>query len=92
MARFCITAANHTNPSNHVSSTFNVWAFSKNTEKWVPLGGQSISFILTLLANGNAVFSAKENDTTITLGAPLEIELRTSKNNEDYKISTMPSF
>lgn len=92
MAKFCITAVNHKNPTNHVASTFKVWTFSKNSDKWISLGGQSINFVLALLANGDEVFSAKENDTTITLGASLEIELRTSKNNEDYKISTMPKF
>lgn len=92
MAKFCITAVNHKNPTNHVASTFKVWTFSKNSEKWISLGGQSLNFVLALLANGNEVLSAINTDNGIKSGAPIEIELRTARNNEDYKISTMPSF
>ena len=96
MSKYCITAANHTNANNHCASKFKVgeYTYKSDTKKWVwtPLGGKPINFINDLLANGHEVLSAKENEDTITLGAPIESELRISKNETKYKISEMPKF
>ena len=96
MSKYCITAANHMNANNHCASQFNVWQHTQNSEtgKWVwkALGGKSINFVNDLLASGHEVFSAKENETSITLGAPVELELRIAKNETKFKISDMPEF
>lgn len=92
MGRYCITAANHENPDNHCASTFKVWKYDNIQTKWLPLGGKPIGFVNDLLKNGHEVLSAKENETTISIGAPVEIELRITKNESKYKISDMPTF
>lgn len=96
MGKYCITAANHTNINNHCASKFKVWEYTykKETEKWVwkPLGGKSINFVNDLLAGGHEVCSAKENDNSISLGAPIEAELRIARNETKFKISDMPEF
>lgn len=92
MGRYCISAANHKNKNNHCSSQFKVWEYEATDKKWKPLGGKSINFVNDLLASGHTVLSAKENETSITVGAPIETELRIAKNETDYKISDMPTF
>ena len=92
MSRFCITAANHTNTSNHCASTFNLWEFNTIYNKWSLLGGKSIDYINDLLRKGHTVLSGKEHPDKISTGAPVEIELRIAKNETNYKISDMPTF
>jgi len=92
MGSYCITAANHTNKSNHCASKFKLWELDAANKKWMPLGGKSINFVNDLLANGHKVLSAKETKDSIITGAPIEAELRIAKNETDYKISDMPTF
>jgi hypothetical protein len=94
MAKYCITAANHSNKDSHCASKFKVYEYSTFTETWKNLGGQSISFIGDLLAKGHTVVSGHYNKAknTISTGAPIELELRIAKNGTDYKISDMPTF
>lgn len=96
MSKYCITAVNHTNPSNHCASKFKVWEYRYSSERgeyfWRSLGGKSINFVSDLLAEGHEVLSAKENETNITTGAPIELELRIARNDTKFKISDMPEF
>lgn len=96
MGQYCITAVNHDNPSNHCASKFKVWEYYHNPEKekwlWRSLGGKSVYYIADLIKNGHEVSTAKENKDRITLGKPVEIELRIAKNETDFKISDMPEF
>ena len=92
MSKYCITAANHRNPGNHVASSFNLWEYNPLSSTWRPLGGKSIQYVTELLVQGHEVLSARELETTISVGAPIEIELRISNNESYYKISSMPTF
>jgi hypothetical protein len=92
MGKYCITAANHKNVSNHCASQFRVWEYDSVKSAWKPLGSKSINYVTDLLAAGHTVLSGKKNETTITLGAAIEVELRITKNEAQYKISTMPTF
>jgi hypothetical protein len=92
MGRYCITAANHTNPDNHCASKFKVWEYNSEKKTWMPLGGKSINFVSDLLAAGHTVLSARENPDTITEGARIELELRIAKNETQFKVSAMPTF
>lgn len=91
MGRYCITAANHTNPDNHCASSFKVWEYNANN-KWSSLGGKTIEFVADLLKHGHEVLSANINGDVLFTGAPVEIELRVAKNESRYKISDMPTF
>jgi hypothetical protein len=46
--------------------------------------------IAALLDAGNEVLTAKENESTISTGAAVELELRIAKNESKFKISDMP--
>ena len=95
MAKYCITAANHSNKDNHCASEFEVFQQSSLTGKWRSLGGKAVSFISELLENGHTVVSGRLIDKaagTVSLGAPIELELRIAKNETKYKISDMPPF
>lgn len=92
MGRYCITAANHSNSSNHCASTFNLWEHNEAKREWSPLGGKSIDYINDLLRKGHTVLSGKEHPDKISTGAPIEVELRIAKNETNYKISDMPTF
>lgn len=95
MGKYCITAANHKNPNNHCASQFKVWESVKadnGKNVWNPIGSKSLNFINDLMAAGHEVLSGKENEDTISTGAPVESELRIAKNETKYKISEMPKF
>lgn len=92
MAKYCITAANHSNPNNHCASQFNMWKYDEVKKSWAPLGGQSINYVSDLLAAGHTVLSAKYEDKLIYTGAPVELELRIARNETQYNVSKMPTF
>ncbi len=92
MSKYCITAANHSNKNNHCASSFKVWEYNDATGKWNSLGGKPINYVNDLLANGHTVLSAKENEKNLSLGKPIETELRIAKNETQYKVSDMPTF
>ena len=94
MASYCITAANHNNQNNHCASSFKLWKFDTTINLWIEVGAKPLNHISELLAAGHSVHSAKldKDGDNITLGAPVEIELRIAKNETNYKISEMPTF
>jgi hypothetical protein len=92
MAKYCITAANHKNPKNHVASSFELW--QENRNGWERLGGRSAKVIVELLESGDTVTTAEYDakEETLTFGAAVEVELRISKNGGDFPITGMPTF
>lgn len=92
MADYCITAARPKNATRHLKSEFNLWKAEKiNGETlWSPQGWKRGTAIATLLGAGHRVLTAREEDDSISIGAPVEMELRISKNETEYKISDMP--
>jgi len=93
MSKYCITAARPKNAAHHLNSEFKLWKWEKKddgTWKWVSLGWKRTAAIAALLDAKNEVLTAKENETTITEGAPVEVELRIAKNETKFKISDMP--
>lgn len=91
MATYCITAANHKNRKNHVASQFYVWLLGSDNSL-TSLGGRSADFVVSLLVKGHKVLSARDEDNTIYIGAPIEVELRIAENETKYPISDMPTF
>jgi hypothetical protein len=91
MAKYCITAANHKNPNNHVASSFKVYV-EKGTGNWDLHGKMSAKDVVELIEHGHTVLTGKIEGGHIYLGAPVEVELRIAKNETQYPISTMPPF
>lgn len=94
MGKYCVTAANHNNEKDERASEFKVWEQVKKDNKyvWSPLGKKSLNFVVDILSKGNEVFTAKQNADSITLGYPLEFELRITKNDKNFKITDLPTF
>jgi len=94
MAKYCITAANHKNPNNHVASSFLVWVQDLKTTKWTQLGGRSAKQVVELIELGNTVLTGKisADGTKLLPGEAVEVELRIAKNKTDYDVSKMPTF
>lgn len=93
MSKYCISAARPKNATHHLNSQFKLWKWEKKedgTWKWVPKSWKSAAEIAALLDAGNEVLTAKENETSITSGAAVELELRIAKNETKFKISDMP--
>lgn len=101
MADYCVTGVNRKNPNDDRVSELKLWQHIKEKEtgnwKWNLLGKKSADFVAELLAQKNKVFSGKEikeNGKTVRLqkGFEIEIVLRISENDENFKISDMPEF
>lgn len=95
MSKYCVTAANHNSTKDGRASEFKVWKFVQNEEKkwvWSPLGKKPLNYVAELLAQGNEVVSAQENESSITAGYPIELELRIAKNDKNFKITDLPTF
>ncbi|MCB4345219.1 hypothetical protein LA345_15025 [Burkholderia vietnamiensis] len=93
MAVYCITAANHENPENHVASTFKLWLYGATTNTWAEQKSPATAKqVVELIENGHEVFTAKIGEKGIRKGAPVEVELRIAKNETNYPISEMPEF
>ncbi|WP_434661472.1 hypothetical protein P5W99_00745 [Paraburkholderia sp. A3BS-1L] len=94
MANYCITAANHKNPNNHVASSFLVWLQDPKTTKWNQLGAKSAKQVVELIESGNTVLTGKisADGKQAHLGEPVEVELRIAKNKTNYDVSKMPAF
>lgn len=93
MGKYCITAARPKNAAHHLNSEFKLWKWEKKddgTSKWVSKGWKRSAEIAALLDAGNEVLTAKENESTISTGAAVELELRIAKNESKFKISDMP--
>lgn len=100
MTEYCVTGVNRNNPNDDRVSELKLWKrIDDDAGKWHWgfVGKKSSDFVAELLTGGNKVFSGKEtkeNGKTvrITKGFPIEIVLRISENDENFKISDMPPF
>lgn len=92
MAKYCITAANHKNPNNHVASSFLVWRFDEKENIWKKQGATSAKDVVGLVEAGHTVLTAHEKPDSISTGEPIEVELRIAKNKTNYDVSKMPKF
>jgi hypothetical protein len=94
MAEYCITAANHKNPRNHVASSFLVWLRNEETAGWKSPGAKSARDVVGLVEAGHTVLTGffNEKKKTITVGEPIEVELRISKNESRFDVNEMPTF
>ena len=94
MDKYCITAANHKNPQNHVASSFQVWRLIivKGNEMWDPLGAMTTKDVVELLGKGHEVITGKFDGESIESGAAIEVELRIVENKKTFPISEMPRF
>lgn len=92
MAKYCITAAKPKNSTQHLKSEFKLWKAVEKDGKisWSHQGWKRGTEIAGLIGAGHQVLTAKKNDTTISTGAAVEMELRISRNESKYKISDMP--
>ncbi len=93
MEKYCVTAANHSNPDNHIASSFQVFLYLPVDDEWKRLPPQTLMDIARLISDGNEVVSGKFTGTGVRAdGAPLELELRIAKNGTKYNVSQMPGF
>jgi hypothetical protein len=94
MAKYCITAANHNNKTNHVASSFLVWQLDEQKNSWSRLGGKSAKEVVGLIEAGHSVVTGKVDAATKTLhlGEKVEVEVRIAKNSSQYDIGAMPGF
>lgn len=92
MARYCITAANHKNPNNHVASQFYLLEEKADGTGWKRLGSRSAKFVVDLLESNHTVLTGKIDGSSVTLGKPVEVTLRIAHNSTDFDISQMPAF
>lgn len=95
MTTYCVTAANHNGAKDGRASEFKLWEYKKNKDNewvWSPLGKKSLNFVAALLAAGHEVVSGEENEKSITRGAAIELELRITKNDKNFKITDLPEF
>lgn len=97
MPKYCVTAANRTNPGDDRVSEFKVWQLNAETNEWNRLGKKTADFVSKLLVEGNSVVSGTENVkngkvVSITPGAAIEITHRIAKNDKNFKITDFPEF
>lgn len=92
MSRYCITAARPKDADHHLKTDFKLWRYEERPDgwKWAPKGWKRGGEIAALLEAGHEVLTAKENPGSISTGAPVELELRISRNGTKYNISEMP--
>ncbi|MGX7345454.1 hypothetical protein ACWM9A_06130 [Acetobacter pasteurianus] len=92
MNKYCITAARPMDAEHHVNSEFWLWRYEERPEgmKWISQGWKRVSTIAALLEAGHELLTAKRGSGGIRTGAAVELELRISHNETEYKISEMP--
>lgn len=94
IANYCITAANHKNPNNHVASSFLVWVNDSKNGTWSEVGAKSAKEVVELIESGHMVLTGKvsTDGKQLRLGEPVEVELRIARNKTYFDVSTMPTF
>lgn len=97
MGKYRITAARPKDADHHLNTEFKVFELQQKpdkTWKWRFVGWKSIYAVSALLDNGNEVRTGKVttsgDETIMTDGAAVELELRIAKNDTKFKISDMP--
>jgi hypothetical protein len=87
MAKYRIVAARPKNASSHINSRFKMYQLN---EKWDEIGWKSIGEVTDLMQAGHEVLTGKVVGNKMESGAPVEVELRITKNDTPFKISDMP--
>ena len=92
MPRYCITAARPKNATHHLKSEFKLWKSQDKDGRtsWSSEGWKRGAEIAALLDANHQVLTANRTSTGISTGKPVEMELRISKNETNYKIGDMP--
>ncbi|MGY2737209.1 hypothetical protein [Sphingomonas sp. UYP23] len=92
--KFRIVSAKPKGATNHCNSKFKVFQWGRKEKDgkvdWWEIGWKSINEISEYLAAGDEVRTGQYKAGKITDGAPVELELRITKNSADFKISDMP--
>jgi hypothetical protein len=89
MTEYSIVAARPKNASNHLKSQFKLYELNKKNESDL-VDWKSIGEVNDLMRAGHEVRTGKIIDEILDTGAAVEIELRITKNDTNYKISNMP--
>lgn len=90
--KYRIVGARPKGKTNHCNSSFKVYQWGTKDGKldWWELGWKTINQVSDYLAAGHEVKTAQYKGGKMTDGAPVELELRITKNSADFKISDMP--
>lgn len=89
MATYCIVAARPKNNSNNLKSQFYLYEKRADTGKWRSLGWRPVNGVVDLMVVGNTVLTGEVSNGSLSLGEPVEVELRIAKNGSNFKISGM---
>ncbi len=90
MTQYCIVSAHPKGATNHLNSKFKMLQKNTTDNKWKHIGWKSIGEVCALIEDGHQVVTAELTGGSLALGAPVEVELRISRNKTDFKISDMP--
>lgn len=97
VTKYAIVSAAPKNAESHLNSKFKIYE-KDAPDSWTKIGWKSIHDISDLIRNGHEVFTGKivksepgsKNSYLMSLGAKVEMVLRISKDETNYKISEMP--
>lgn len=92
MAKYRITAARPKGATNHVKSQFKVmwWGTHQGRTDWWSLGWRSLKEVADFSAAGDDVRTGRHTSNGMEDGAPVELELRTTRNDSRFEISQLP--
>ena len=90
--KYRIVSAKPKGATNHCNSQFKVFQsiLKDGNSTWRDIGWKSINQISDYLSAGDEVRTGQVKGGKMVDGAPVEVELRITKNNTDFKISDMP--
>lgn len=90
--KYRIVSAKPKGATNHCNSQFKVfqWGVKDNKTDWWNIGWKTINQVSDFLAAGHEVKTGQYTNGKMADGAPVEVELRITKNNTNFKISDMP--
>ena len=94
LSKYRIVSAKPKGAANHCNSQFKVFQWGKRDEKvaWWDIGWKTINQISDLLAAGHEVKTGQYKGGNMADGAPVELELRITRNSTDFKIGEMPEI
>lgn len=92
MSKYRIVGAKPKGQTNHCNSQFKTYQWGTKDGKldWWNIGWKTINQVSDLLAAGHEVKTGQYKSGKMKDGAPVELELRITKNSADFKISEMP--
>lgn len=89
MSRYRIVAARPKGASNHCNAQFKIYQWGKKAEKvqWWEIGWKSINQVSDYLSAGHEVRTGRYEAGVMKDSAPVELELRITRNGTDFRIS-----